>query len=273
MGKRNKKKNKNRNNNYHQNHKNHQNNNGRDTQNPEPQPKYEEFNDLVDNNIYDAEKIDDAGSSKKNILTIAIVVALALILTLLILLTTGLLKRENLSFLNFANNNFAIENVFRNGSESENSNAIDFVESIEELNIKQDRSETGPAMFSTVRLPMLINDSYAITEEMPKAGCDHIHWVTRRVSPTTMPLNATLREMFNYDQDLDFFIGNYVAKQENLSFDYAEIENRVAKVYLMGSVDKTETECPDRLAVQINWAALQFDTIDSVEIYLNGEPY
>jgi hypothetical protein len=281
MGKKHKKKNKNRNkHNNHNNQNNNQNNHhsqseSQNFQNSEP--KYEEFNDLVDNNVYDAEKIDDNGSSKKNILTIVIVVFLALMLTVLILLTTGLLKRENLSFLNFASNNVSVES-FLNTDSDDDAEAIEFVENIEELGVFEDENNNGAdnnglATFTTVRIPMLINDSYPVAAEMPEAGCDRIYWVTRNVSPTPAPLNATLNEMFSFDQELDFFIGNYAAKQENLSFDYAEIENRVAKIYLNGSIEKTETDCADRLAVQINWAALQFATIDSVEIYLNGELY
>jgi hypothetical protein len=260
MGKKNKNKNKNRNNNRNQN--NGQNNQQSFNNNP--------VNDYPsDNNVYDAEKIDQAGSPKKNIITLVVVVFLAMLLTVLILLTTGLLKKDNISFLNFANNSVATESIFDDTVPQDSK----FADGINSIPGKASRETNGLAMFSRVKLPMLLGDYYKLDLELEKAGCDRIYWVTRYVEPTPAPLNATYNELFSYDEELDFYVGNFAAKQTDLNFDYAEIENRVAKVYLTGSTTESVGECPDRLRVQLTQAALQFNTISSVEIYLNGELY
>jgi hypothetical protein len=269
MGKKNKKKNRNRNkgnNNQNQNNNfNHQNEYNQQTNDLDHGADYP-----MDNNVYDAEKIEDTGSSKKNVITVIVVIALAVILTTLILLTTGLLKRENLSFLNFADNNFASATL---NNESDNKESVEFVNRIEELReTKGTKPKSGLATFSYVNIPVLMNDSYSIADNYEKAGCDSVYWIRRYVEPTPAPLNATLREMFSYDQKLDFYVGNYAAGQSNLEFDYAEIENRVAKIYLTGSVSEDNSDC-DRLRNQISQATLQFNTIGAVEIYLNGELY
>jgi hypothetical protein len=281
MGKKHKNKNKNR-------KKNNLNNNQNDSQNQnqsqnenqnqnhtqpkvEQQSKYESFDDLVDNNVYDAEKIEQLGSTKKNIITLVVVVFLSLLLTLLILLTTGLLKGENIGILNFANNYFASEKI------TTEIISDSFVDSINDVKGNESYGENMSrelAMFSTVELPMLMGDYYDLGLELEDAGCDKLYWITRNITPTAAPLNATYSELFSYDVELDFFVGNYAAQQSDLDFDYAEIENGTAKVYLNGTAEISIGECDsERLRIQITAAAMQFNTVKSVEIYLNGELY
>jgi len=277
--------------------KNKQNNNQRKNQNQnqlnnqpkveqeprnESQPKYEAFDDLVDNNVYDAEKIEQSGSTTKNIITLVVVIFLALILTLLILLTTGLLKKENISILNFADNYFASENIKTNtdvNSEIISDSFVDSINNVQGVDLTNNNQnsmvdDNGLALFSTVRLPMLMGDYYDLGLELEDAGCDKIYWITRNVSPTPAPLNATYSELFSYDIELDFYVGNHAAQQSNLDFDYAEIQNGTAKVYLTGSMKESVGECDaDRLRIQVTAAAMQFSTVRSVEIYLNGNLY
>jgi hypothetical protein len=268
MGKKNRKKNKNRNrhNNNHQNHFHHN-----EHHNTPP---------AIDH-IYEAEQIEKPNTGKRNILTMIIVIALAIILTLVILFSTGLMKADKVSFLPFtADLSNSVEADFGNDiSDQITDQPADSSDSTAESDSSSADTAASdlPAGLNvsySVRLPMLLGDFYDFEVEGEKIGCDTIWWVDVPVAPTVTPLNATYLTLFNWDQELDFHVGNYAAKQSNLTFDYAEIQNRVAKVYLNGSVDETVGECDEgRLEVQITQASLQFDTVDDVEIYLNGKRY
>jgi hypothetical protein len=80
--------------------------------------------------------------------------------------------------------------------------------------------------------------------------------------------------MFETKDNFGYMPGNYVASNTNLTFDKAVIENGVAKVYLNGDVGPLGGSCDNpRLQIQVEEAALQFNTVNSVEIYVNGEKY
>lgn len=130
---------------------------------------------------------------------------------------------------------------------------------------------TGPAMFSSVRIPVFASpDLFDYSGKITSCG-EELAWTTVEVAPTAMPLNATLQSMFNRPNDLGFTPGNFMASQTNLNFEEAVIESGVAKIKLNGSVI-TENDCDsNRLSIQIREAALQFDTVNSVEISLNGQ--
>jgi hypothetical protein len=278
MGKKNKKKNRNKNrNNRNNNHgnnnqSNHESNNqvnGNQHVNEKPHTSHEEI-------VHFAEQIEQPQSSKKTIFTFVIVVLLALFLTMMILFSTGLLKKEKIKFLPLFGDDAWLSNKI---TENENTN-VQIPESdeelVEKLNSGSDdkRESTETPTYTRVMLPMLLGDNYDIDVEAEKLGCDYVWWVTRYVPYTKAPLNATYKELFSFDQELDFHTGNYAANQSNLSFDKATIENRVAKVYLTGSVDPIVGECDaDRLENQLTRAATRFGTVDSAVIYLNGELY
>ena len=54
-----------------------------------------------------------------------------------------------------------------------------------------------------------------------------------------------------------------------LSFDRATIDGGVASVYLLGNVDSDECDGP-RVKAQVSFAATQFGTVNSVNVFLNG---
>jgi hypothetical protein len=146
------------------------------------------------------------------------------------------------------------------------------VEKIEEMN--QGAEQNSPAQFTLVKLPMLVGPFYDIELEGKQRGCDTIYMITRRVPQTTMPLNAVYRELFKFKTDLDFFYGNYVMYHPQLAFDRATIDKGFASVYLTGKMEKVKNNCDrDRLRIQIEETAFQFDTVKSVQIYLNGKLY
>lgn len=194
------------------------------------------------------------------LLTFSIVLLASLALTFLILLYTGIFGSRELPFA-------------RKNDEAKKQNGALVVEKIQEQN--QTSGQNGPAQFSTVKLPMLVGPFYDIELEGKERGCDTIYIITRRVAPTTMPLNAAYRALFDFKTDLDFYYGNYVAKyQPELKFDRATIDKGVANVYLTGKVEKAKNKCDaQRLRNQIEETAFQFNTVKSVQIFLNGKLY
>ena len=132
--------------------------------------------------VHNAERLENPSTGRRTILTIVIVVVLALLLTLLVLFSSGLLKTDNISF-----------NPFDNNEEIVIDDEAEELEESSEL-----AAET--VQYMKVSLPMLLGSSYGIDGE--EVGCDVLHWVDRYVEVTSMPLNATYRELFAFDTEL-----------------------------------------------------------------------
>lgn len=113
------------------------------------------------------------------------------------------------------------------------------------------------------------------TGEMPgkSRGCDHVILVDRVVPQTTAPLNAALRELFAIPESEVDGLGNFIPRTAStLRFDSATIQDGVARVYLSGSLSGLAGVCDDpRAKIQIEETALQFPTVQSVVLYLNGQ--
>jgi hypothetical protein len=104
-------------------------------------------------------------------------------------------------------------------------------------------------------------------------GCDLVALVSRDIEPTTMPLTAAMEMLFSLDRtDVEGFY-NFMAKtNDTLSFDRTAVENGIARIYLTGELSGLAGVCDDpRAQIQIEETALQFPTVHTVEIYLNGE--
>lgn len=124
----------------------------------------------------------------------------------------------------------------------------------------------------TVRIPVLAGELFDMPTSGTKRGCDNVVFIEREVGRSRAVLNATLTELFNYSENLGFLPGNFLVTQKDLFFDKAIIEGGVAKVYLIGEIGPLGGVCDSpRINIQIEEAALQFNTVNSVEIYLNGE--
>ncbi len=106
-----------------------------------------------------------------------------------------------------------------------------------------------------------------------KKGCDIVRFVYREIEPTPAILNATLKELFAYNQEFDYAPGNFVAKQAKLKFEKATLEEGTAKVYLTGQVEYAGACDNPRLETQIIETAKQFSTVYDVKIYLNDKEY
>ncbi len=134
------------------------------------------------------------------------------------------------------------------------------------------RTPTLPAGAMRVKLFFVaINDNGVAGK---KIGCgDSIVAVDRFIPTTVAPLTAALRELFsltdrNYGQS-----GLYNALyQSKLKIDSIAIVNRKATIRLSGSLVLSGACDNPRVQAQLEQVALQFPTVSSVAIFLNGIP-
>lgn len=106
----------------------------------------------------------------------------------------------------------------------------------------------------------------------PSRGCDRLALTTRTIPATQAPLTAALQALFALESEQVDGNFNFIARTKGtLSFDKATVEGGVAKVYLKGSLSGLSGVCDDpRAKIQIEETALQFPTVQSVELYLDG---
>ncbi len=140
------------------------------------------------------------------------------------------------------------------------------------LKVTPTRTPTLPAGTMRVKLFFVaLNDNGAAGK---KIGCgDSIVAVDRFIPITLAPLTAALRDLFsltdrNYGQS-----GLYNALyQSKLKIDSIAIVNRKAMIYLSGSLALNGVCDNPRVQAQLEPIALQFSTVSSVAIFLNGIP-
>jgi len=140
-------------------------------------------------------------------------------------------------------------------------------------NNKLEVAKNVPSDKIAVKIATLSSDDYDGVITGTKAGCDIVRMIYRYIEPTPAILNATIKELLAYKQEFDYLPGNFVAKQEKLNFEKATLDNGVAKIYLNGEVAYAGACDNPRLEIQITETAKQFETVKSVEIYLNGKLY
>jgi hypothetical protein len=109
--------------------------------------------------------------------------------------------------------------------------------------------------------------------EGERRGCDFVEFVERSVPPTTAPLTASMRELFSIAttsvNGFYHFIPNTAG---TLEFERASIQDGTARIHLSGELSGLTGVCDNpRARIQIEETALRFETVERVEIYLNGE--
>jgi hypothetical protein len=105
-------------------------------------------------------------------------------------------------------------------------------------------------------------------------GCgDSIVPVGITIAPTVAPLTAALEQMFGFEDEYFGQSGLYnVFYQSDLVVEGIDINNGVAEIALSGELALSgECDAP-RVQAQIRQTALQYDTIEEVNVTLNGEP-
>ncbi|NCS99295.1 hypothetical protein GW764_03870 [Candidatus Parcubacteria bacterium] len=210
-------------------------------------------------------------NKKKTIISVAMVI-------LIVFLVNGIVKS------NFINNQEA--------SLSESDLVKDLIGQIEEQN-QQDTSDDeegqsengsqqnnilspeiidGLAYFSMVRVPVLASPDLFDYEGKKTNVCnEEIVWVFAEIEPTRAPLAASIEKLLNYEKDFGFEPGNFLSTQQNLDLNEVVIENQIAKIYLEGEFS-LEEECDlSRIYTQLEEVALQYNSVNGVQIYLNSE--
>lgn len=129
---------------------------------------------------------------------------------------------------------------------------------------------TTTGLVSQVNLAFL---DTAGTASGPERGCDKLVMVPHDIQPTVAPLSAALTQLFTIDDEQVNNYYNFIARtNETLAFQRAEVIDGTANIYLTGELTGLAGVCDDpRASIQIEETALQFETVDDVQLYLNGE--
>lgn len=106
----------------------------------------------------------------------------------------------------------------------------------------------------------------------PEVGCgDSVVGVEAAVTPTHAPLKAALDKLLSIKDQHYGQSGLYNALyQSNLTVDDVQIADRDATVRLSGTITVGGTCDVPRIKAQLEQTALQFSTVDTVSIYVNG---
>ena len=105
-------------------------------------------------------------------------------------------------------------------------------------------------------------------------GCgDRLIPVERQIEPTLAVLRAAMESLVNLDERFYGASGLYNAlHRSNLSVNNVTLDNGTATVQLSGQVSLGGVCDTPRFKGQLRQTALQFYTVDDVEIFINGEP-
>lgn len=127
------------------------------------------------------------------------------------------------------------------------------------------------AATSTVLLAML--DTAQISNG-PSRGCDQVVMVNQQIATTTAPLTAALNALFSISTTTVQGWFNYIPRTSaTLQFASATVANGTANIYLTGSLSGLAGVCDNpRTEIQIEETALQFPTVQQVQLYLNNQP-
>lgn len=107
-----------------------------------------------------------------------------------------------------------------------------------------------------------------------KIGCsDSLVPIEINIEPTNAPLTAALEQLLHPEAPYYGQSGLYNAfYQSDLSIDGIDIENEQATIALSGTLIVGGVCDTPRIRGQLEQTALQYNTISSVDIFLNGEP-
>jgi LysM repeat protein len=134
------------------------------------------------------------------------------------------------------------------------------------------RISTGgqPVMFDRAKIYLIALEDNGKSGK--KIGCgDSVVAVDVAITPTNAPLRAALEKLLSIKQPYYGQSGLYNAlHQSNLRVAEAKIVNRQAIVHLAGTQMVSGTCDVPRIVAQLEETVLQFSTVDSTRIYING---
>lgn len=139
------------------------------------------------------------------------------------------------------------------------------------LNVSNDlETGTNNTDMTEILIPLASLDKPG---EFGPFGCEqYINFHRVKVPKTDAVLQATYSQLFSLPHDAIPGIEdkNIIASQDNLSFESVTLENGKVSLYLSGSV--MGNHCADEVfRHQIQQSAFQFETVQSLEVYLNNE--
>lgn len=130
------------------------------------------------------------------------------------------------------------------------------------------------AVVDTIQLAFLDSEGFDTAPASEQRGCDRVVFREVAIAPTTAPLTSALETLFSYEEAEVDGLTNFIAEtRDTLSFERAEVtSDGVAEIFLSGELSGLAGVCDNpRARIQIEETALQFSTVDSVQLYLNGE--
>jgi hypothetical protein len=131
---------------------------------------------------------------------------------------------------------------------------------------------TSAALFDSTQIYLIaLEDEGQSGQEI---GCgDSAIPVTINIEPTIAPLTAALENMFAIDEQYYGQSGLYNAlHQSNLSVQGIDIDNGHATIALNGDLQMGGTCDTPRVEAQLRQTVLQYSTIDTVSVTINGQP-
>ena len=105
-------------------------------------------------------------------------------------------------------------------------------------------------------------------------GCnDSVVPVVIEIEPTVAPMTSALNRMLSLEDEFYGQSGLYnVFYQSDLTVDGIDIEDRAANVHLSGTLALGGVCDNPRVIAQLEQTILQYSSVDSAAIFLNGEP-
>ena len=130
------------------------------------------------------------------------------------------------------------------------------------------RATTTPG---TASVKIAVLDTSGTSNGKPR-GCGKVLLIETRVATTTAPLTSALQHLFSLSTTTVSGYFNFIARTNaTLKFSRAEIQSGTAHIYLTGSLSGLAGVCDDpRASIQIEETALQFSTVQRVQLYLNN---
>lgn len=182
---------------------------------------------------------------------------------------TGALGSENTEYIFLAENGAVGYQISYSVSDPNNNNYEDAVFTMLESFRFDAAVASDPPRYDEVQLALLDRQGETNGQER---GCDRVVMVDESIEATTAPLTAALERLFAIDEETYQGWHHFIAStNDTLSFDRARVENSTAHIYLAGELTGLAGVCDNpRARIQIEETALQFQTVDDVQLYLNG---
>lgn len=141
-----------------------------------------------------------------------------------------------------------------------------------EFTVTSPQADDGQNLFTRTNIYLIALEDMG--QSGMEIGCgDSVVPVEVEIEPTIAPLTAALETLLNIDERFYGQSGLYNALyRSNLAVDRIDIMNGVASIYLVGQLQVGGVCDEPRVRAQIEETALQYYTVDEVQIYVNGEP-